>query len=101
MRPIDADATIEYINAQRIPVPRVGSRGVYYNIGYELAIRAIEAQPTIDNGMEPIINAVWEYYTNDEGKARWRCSHCEKICHKHPHDKQRCSVCGAHMRMEG
>lgn len=49
---------------------------------------------------EPVIPAVWQYYTNDEGKARWRCSHCGKLCHKNPHDKKRCSICGAHMRME-
>lgn len=68
-------------------------------------IDLIQGQPTVENesldGYEPVIHAIWEYYTNDEGKARWRCSHCRKICHKHPHDKKRCSVCGAHMRMEG
>lgn len=47
MRPIDADAAIEYIKAKMIPVPREGSRGIVYNAGYELAIRAIEVQPTM------------------------------------------------------
>jgi len=100
MRPIDADAAIEYIKAKMIPVPREGSRGIVYNAGYELAIRAIEVQLTIDSGMEPVIDAVWQYYTNDEGKARWRCTNCGKVCHKNPHDKRRCSICGAHMSME-
>lgn len=49
MRPIDADAAIEYIKAKMIPNPREGSRGIVYNAGYELAIRAIEVQPTIDS----------------------------------------------------
>lgn len=49
---------------------------------------------------EPIVNAVWEYYTNDEGKARWRCSKCGKLCRRDPHDKKRCSSCGAHMTKE-
>lgn len=49
---------------------------------------------------EPIADATWEYYTNDEGKARWRCSGCGKICRRNPHDKTRCSNCGAHMRLE-
>lgn len=44
--------------------------------------------------------AVWQYYTNDEGKARWRCSACGKICRRDPRDKKFCSTCGAEMRME-
>lgn len=49
---------------------------------------------------EPIVNAVWRYYVNDEGKARWRCSKCGKLCRRDPHDKKRCSSCGAHMMKE-
>lgn len=44
--------------------------------------------------------AVWRYYINDEGKARWRCSQCGKLCRRHPNDKRYCSNCGAKMRME-
>lgn len=43
---------------------------------------------------------VWVYYLNDEGKARWKCDQCGKICHRNPHDKNYCSNCGAKMRME-
>lgn len=49
---------------------------------------------------EPTVNGVWEYYTNDEGKARWKCTRCGKLCRRNPHDKARCSNCGAHMRLE-
>lgn len=49
---------------------------------------------------EPIVNAEWRYYVNDEGKARWRCSKCGKLCRRDPHDKKRCSSCGAHMTKE-
>lgn len=45
--------------------------------------------------------AVWKYYLNDEGKARWRCSYCGKVCHRNPHDKRYCPICGKAMRMEG
>lgn len=45
--------------------------------------------------------AVWKYYLNDEGRARWRCSYCGKVCHQNPHDKRHCSICGKTMRMEG
>ena len=48
---------------------------------------------------EEIINAAWDYYVNDEGHARWRCSNCGKICRKHPYEKRFCSKCGAHMTM--
>ena len=41
----------------------------------------------------------WLYYVNDEGKARWKCSICGKICHKHPYEKRYCSKCGAKMKM--
>ncbi len=44
--------------------------------------------------------AIWKYGTDDEGKARWKCSHCGKVCHKCPHDKNYCSNCGCKMRME-
>ena len=37
----------------------------------------------------------WIYYTNDESKARWKCSNCGKICHRDPHDKNYCSRCGS------
>lgn len=53
-----------------------------------------------DAKMEPVINAKWRYYTNDEGRARWRCGNCGKICRRDPHDKKRCSNCGAHMSGE-
>ena len=43
----------------------------------------------------------WTYYRNDEGKARWKCDRCGKICKRNPHEKLYCSHCGAKMRMEG
>ena len=43
---------------------------------------------------------VWVYYYNDEGKARWKCSECGKVCKRNPYYKQYCSRCGAKMRME-
>lgn len=42
----------------------------------------------------------WVYYMNDEGKARWKCDQCGKICRRNPHDKIYCSNCGAKMSME-
>ncbi len=43
---------------------------------------------------------VWRYYLNDEGKARWRCSGCGKVCKRNPYYKLYCSQCGCRMRME-
>ena len=37
----------------------------------------------------------WIYYVNDEGKARWKCSLCGKICRRDPRDKMYCSNCGS------
>lgn len=48
---------------------------------------------------EPIVNATWVYYTNDEGKARWRCSACGHVVKHDPNDFKRCA-CGAHMAKE-
>lgn len=45
--------------------------------------------------------ATWRYYLNDEGKARWRCSNCGKLCRRNPHDKKYCSNCGSRVEMEG
>ena len=43
---------------------------------------------------------VWQYYRNEEGKARWKCSCCGKTCKRHPAAKYYCSNCGAKMTME-
>lgn len=37
----------------------------------------------------------WVYYVNEEGKPRWKCSECGKICRRDPHDKYYCSRCGS------
>ena len=42
----------------------------------------------------------WLYYTNDENKARWKCSECGKVCKRNPYYKLYCSHCGAKMKME-
>ena len=42
----------------------------------------------------------WVYYTNDEGKARWKCSECGKIVKRLPNDKLYFSHCGAKLRLE-
>jgi hypothetical protein len=42
----------------------------------------------------------WLYYTNDEGKARWKCDQCGKVCMHNPYYKQYCSQCGCKMKME-
>lgn len=44
--------------------------------------------------------ATWVYYVNDEGKARWKCSGCGKICRRIPQEKLYCSHCGCKMMME-
>ena len=50
--------------------------------------------------LEAPVEAVWHYYTNDEGRARWRCSNCGKIIRQGQHEKRYCSCCGARMRTE-
>lgn len=62
----------------------------------------ITARRTVEllKKLEAPVEAVWMYYTNDEGKPRWRCSNCGKVCRRNPHDKKRCSECAGHMRME-
>ena len=96
MRPIDADALITTMhddyetNDMFYPDSHAEAFGICTNL--------VKSAPTIE--VEPIINAVWHYYINDEGKARWKCVNCGKVCHKNPHDKRRCSICGAHMSME-
>lgn len=66
----------------------------------ELEKQAWAALDALDHS-EPIIHAEWRYYVNDENRPRWRCSNCRKLCRRNPHDKKRCSTCGAHMKMEG
>ena len=50
--------------------------------------------------LEVPVEAVWQYYTNDEGKARWRCTNCGKIIRQGAYEKKRCSSCGAHIKTE-
>ena len=44
--------------------------------------------------------ATWEYYVNDEGKPRWKCSSCGKIIRRGSHEKLFCSRCGRPMKTE-
>lgn len=64
------------------------------------AILCGEAAELLEHS-EPVLHAEWRYYVNDENRPRWRCSNCRKLCRRNPHDKKRCSNCGAHMKMEG
>ena len=90
MRPIDADALEATIG------------GLTFGGGDLLhtddVLGAIRNAPT--EKVEPVVDGIWQYYVNDEGKARWRCDQCGKICRRDPHDKHRCASCGAHMRKE-
>ena len=90
MRPIDADKLA--IDAMTIRETT------------DAFIDLINAAPTVEieslGEYEPVIRAFWHYYTNDEGRARWRCTNCGKLCRQDPHDKIRCSNCGAHMKKE-
>ena len=67
-----------------------------------VAVNYITAKRTLElmKKLEVPVEAVWHYYVNDEGKARWKCSHCGKIVRRLPNDKVRCSTCGSRMRME-
>ena len=80
----------------QIPNYQDSEREIYVPLREVRAV--IDQLPEVD--AEPVIHAVWQYYTNDEGKARWRCSNCGRICKRDPNDKKRCSTCGAHMRKE-
>ena len=70
--------------------------GDYVTLDYITAKRTVE----LLKKLEVKVEAVWHYYVNDEGKARWKCSNCGKIVRRLPNDKVRCSTCGAHMREE-
>lgn len=67
-----------------------------------VAVDIVTARRTVEllKKLEVPIEAKWHYYNNEEGKARWRCTNCGRICKRHPHDKRRCSTCGARMTME-
>ena len=43
----------------------------------------------------------WVYYVNEEGKARWKCSLCGKMCKRRPEGKLYCSRRGARLKQEG
>ena len=49
---------------------------------------------------KPARFGVWKYYTNDEGKARWKCSECGKVIRHGVNEKLYCSRCGAKMSRE-
>lgn len=46
------------------------------------------------------VPATWEYYRNEEGRARWKCSSCGKIVRHGSHEKLFCSRCGKPMACE-
>jgi len=60
-------------------------------------VNIITARRTVEllKKLEVPVEAKWHYYTNDEGKARWKCSLCGKICRRDPANKLYCSTCGS------
>jgi Zn finger protein HypA/HybF involved in hydrogenase expression len=50
--------------------------------------------------LKKAVFGTWVYYLNDEGKARWKCSECGKVCRRNPHDKLYCSTCGSRNHLE-
>lgn len=58
----------------------------------------IDMIPAVDAA--PIAHEKWHYYTNDEGKARWRCTRCGKTIRRGAYEKLYCSRCGSRMEME-
>ena len=93
MRLIDADALQDELRQTS-----TGPDNTIANYCRHVFESILEHAPTI--AAEPVINALWHYYLNEEGKARWSCTNCGKICRQDPHDKLRCSSCGAHMTKE-
>lgn len=67
-----------------------------------VAVDIVTARRTVEllKKLEVPVEAVWQYYTNDEGKARWRCTNCGKIIRQGAYEKKRCSSCGAHIKTE-
>lgn len=94
--------------ARCVPVTRedakLGCNGCAYSChgtaALALPAALIEDMRAYLMASEPVVSAEWRYYVNDEGRARWRCSNCGKRCRRDPHDKARCSSCGAHMTKE-
>jgi 7-cyano-7-deazaguanine synthase in queuosine biosynthesis len=62
----------------------------------------ITARRTVEllKKLEAPVEAKWHYYTNDEGKARWKCTNCGKIIRRGAHEKLYCSRCGARLQPE-
>ena len=67
-----------------------------------VGIKEVTAKRTVEllKKLEVPINAKWHYYTNDEGRPRWKCTNCGKIVRREPTEKKRCSRCGAYMNKE-
>lgn len=67
-----------------------------------VAVDIITARRTVEllKKLEAPVYAKWHYYTNDEGRARWKCTNCGKLCRRLPTVKLYCSNCGAHMILE-
>ena len=65
-------------------------------------VNIITARRTVEllKKLEAPVEAKWHYYTNDEGKARWKCTNCGKIIRRGAHEKLYCSRCGARLQPE-
>ena len=78
---------------EKYSVDEFGGENVFINI--------VTARRTLEllKKLEVPVYAKWHYYTNDEGKARWKCTNCGHIVKHDPNDFKRCA-CGAHMKKE-
>ena len=85
---------VDIADFKKYSVDEFGSDSVHVDI--------VTARRTVEllKKLEAPVEAKWHYYTNDEGKARWKCTNCGKIIRRGAHEKKRCSVCGAHISEE-
>ena len=67
-----------------------------------VAVDIVTARRTVEllKKLDAPVEAKWHGYTNEEGKARWKCTNCGKLVRRRPSDKKRCSWCGAYMSEE-
>ena len=85
---------VDIADFKKYSVDEFGSDSVHVDI--------VTARRTVEllKKLEAPVEAKWHYYTNDEGKARWKCTNCGKIIRRGAHEKLYCSRCGARLQPE-
>lgn len=103
MRPIDADAIVDYLDDELLNECFSGQE-ISAEDAVRMALRKVLDAPTLD--VAPVVHAKWVGRYDNQGDYYYTCSNCEQNSYYYEEDEPTdallpfCECCGAKMEVE-